>query len=140
MSSEVDAISALERIYSALSGVEFRAKYDGRPTLPSTGNQRDVLLVNDDHMTETLHFIFKTLQETQVLITTGGTKPLIDVVWKGITTDGEAYKLWVELLQDQPQLHSCCCFRVKECKVFKRPWGPYASGVSIVVEQVKDSF
>ena len=137
MISEVEAKSTLEYLYSALTGVEFRAKYDGRATLPSTGNQRDVLLVNDVHMTGKLDLIFDNLQKTQVQLKTGDIKPLFEVVWKGITRAlGNAYKLWVEPLQDKPALDSR--FRVKQCEVFKQAFA-YFTGVSIVVEEIKDS-
>lgn len=117
----------LEEIYSPLLKLDkFKAESDGEGPMV-TGNQRTVLIVKDSNVKKVLKQILKNLEGTKI-----EGKCLSDIVWKGITSNGE--KLWVN------QVHgfnkgSTSDFCIKKFEVFGCTLSGCKAGVDIMVEK-----
>ena len=117
----------LDEIYSPLLKLDkFKAESDGEGPMV-TGNQRSVLIVKDSNVKKVLKQILKNLEGTKM-----EGKCLSDIVWKGITSNGE--KLWVN------QVHgfnkgSTSDFRIKKFEVFGCTLSGCKAGVDIMVEK-----
>ena len=115
----------LKKIYAPLLKLgEFEAESDGEGGM-ITGNQRTVLIVKDSGVKKVLKQILKDLKDTKV-----DGKCLNDIVWKGITSNGE--KLWVKQLQSFYK-GDTGDFRITGFEVFK--CNGYKAGVDIMVEK-----
>ena len=115
----------LEEIYAPLQSLgRFEVESDGEGRM-DTGNQRTVLIVKDSNVKTVLEQILKNLEGTKM-----EGEYLSDIVWKGITSNGE--KLWVK------QVHgfnkgSTSDFRITSFEVFRCKG--YKAGVDIMVEK-----
>ena len=117
-----DLESTVKEVYSPLMKLgTFSAKSDGLARM-DTGNFRSVLIITDSVVTSILKQILQNLQQLQ----------LSNVVWKGITTDCDGYKLWVELLQDFGK-GEICFFCIESLDFFQCL--QYKVGVSIKVKK-----
>ena len=118
----------LKKIYAPLLKLgKFKAESDGDGGM-TTGNQRTVLIVKDSGVKEVLKQILKDLEGTKV-----DGKCLNDIVWKGITSNGE--KLWVKQLQDF-YYGNTGDFRITSFEVFSCTHGGYKAGVDIMVKKL----
>ena len=91
----------LSDIYHPLIGCTFTAWYKGRVRIECTGDERDIFKLynvgesqdTSDVIVEILEKMKQTRFEGKVLYPEGDRDE--EIVWKGITTEGEYYKLWV---------------------------------------------
>lgn len=114
----------LDKIYAPLRKLKFKAESDGESRM-TNGNQRTVLIVKDSGVKGVLKKILKDLEDTKM-----DGKCLYDIVWKGITSNGE--KLWVKQLQSFYK-GDTSYFRITGFEVFKCKG--YTAGVDIMVEK-----
>ena len=114
----------LDEIYAPLRKLKFKAESDGEGRM-TNGNQRTVLIVKDSGVKGVLKKILKDLKDTKM-----DGKCLYDIVWKGITSNGE--KLWVKQLQSF-HYGDTGDFCITNCEVFKCKG--YTAGVDIMVEK-----
>lgn len=117
----------LEEIYAPLWRLgRFKAESDGEGRM-LTGNQRTVLIVKDSNVKTVLKQILKNLEGTKM-----EGKCLFDIVWKGITNNGE--KLWVKQL-DSFYKGSTSDFSIKGFEVFRCTQSGLKAGVDIMVKK-----
>ena len=134
----------LRDIYNPLIGCTFKAWYKGRVRIECTGYERDVFkLYNVGESQETSVVIMQILKvlkhtrfEGKALYPEGDRNK--EIVWKGITTEGEYYKLWVVPLDREPikerkyeQVVKSIDFFDETCDEFKWIKDHYKVGVNI---------
>lgn len=124
--SQSDTMKWLRAKYNVLVGETFLGCYDGARTMPQTGNERDVIIVQD-RFDATLAEI-----SSDVIQRYGKT------VWKGITgpkdkRDYTEFWLWVEPNFSSEPLVGNLNFRIDHCEPFQCSGGTFSHGVSIKV-------
>ena len=124
----------LQLKYKPLVGMNFTGTYKGEYTMPQTGNQRDILVIEKQNpFAAILQGISDAVRQTYG-----------NQIWKGITGPGDRadfgdYWLWVEPVEELTMEGLFHNFRIEQCTPFPIPGigNQFSYGVSIKVSVIQ---